>query len=159
MKSDTPMRWFLAGLLALAAAVGAGTGCNTTHHQVNTVEPANPNYTRRNIEDKRIVRDSSTARSVNVLNVIEGSTPDGLLRIGVEVQNSRSKSFRFNYRFDWFDGQGFPFGTPATTMVSQQLEGGQILVLSAVAPNSTVRDFRLSIQESTRERIPVLHKN
>lgn len=156
MKIGTPMRSLTAGLLALAAL---GTGCNTTHHQVNTVEPANPVYVRRNIEDKRIIRDSTTARSVHVLNVIEGNTPDGLMRIGVEVQNTRSKSFRFNYRFDWFDGQGFPVNTPTTTMVSQQLEGGQILVLTSVAPNASVKDFRLSIQESTRERIPVLRKN
>lgn len=151
----TPLR--AAALLALATFLGAG--CNTTHHQVNTVEPANPAYVRKNIEDKRIIRDSSTARSVAVLNVIEGSTPDGLLRIGVEVQNQRSKSFRFNYRFDWFDAQGFPVNTPATTMISQQLEGGQILVLSSVAPNASVKDFRLSVQESTREHVPVLRKN
>jgi len=158
MKTRTPTRLLAITLLAAVATL-AGTGCNTTHHQVNTVEPANPNYVRRNIEDKRIIRDSSTARSVHVLNVIEGTTPDGSMRIGVEVQNTRSKSFRFNYRFDWFDAQGFPVNTPATTMISQQLEGGQILVLSAVAPNAGARDFRLSIQESTRERIPVLRKN
>lgn len=157
MNIGTPIRSLATGLLALAATLG--TGCNTSHHQVNTVEPANPTYVRRNIEDKRIIRDSTTAKSVHVLNVIEGATPDGLMRIGVEVQNTRSKSFRFNYRFDWFDGQGFPVNTPTTTMVSQQLEGGQMLVLTSVAPNPSVRDFRLSIQESTRERIPVLRKN
>jgi uncharacterized protein YcfL len=157
MKIGTPLRWVTAGLLTLAATLG--TGCNTTHHQVNTVEPANPAYVRRNIEDKRIIRDSSTAKSVHVLNVIDGSTSDGLMRVGVEVQNTRSKSFRFNYRFDWFDAQGFPVNTPTSTMVSQQLEGGQMLVLTSVAPNPSVKDFRLSIQESTREHIPVLRKN
>ena len=155
MKIGTPIRALIAAVVALAA----GTGCNTTHHQVNTVEPVNPAYVRRNIEDKRIIRDSSTARSVNVLNVIDGSTPEGLMRVGVEVQNQKSKSFKFNYRFDWFDGQGFPVSTPASTMISQQIEGGQIIVLTSVAPNPSVKDFRLSIQESTRERIPVLRKN
>ena len=149
----------LLSTLVLGGLALAGSGCNTTSHQVNTVEPANPAYVRRNIEDKRIVRDSTTARAVAVLNVIEGSTPDNLLRIGVEVQNNRKKSFRFNYRFDWFDSQGFPVSTPASTMVSQQIEGGQILVLTAVAPNPGVRDFRLSIQESTRDYFPVLPKN
>jgi uncharacterized protein YcfL len=143
----------LAGVVALSSA------CNTSQHQVNTVEPANPAYVRRNIEDKRIVRDATTAKAVSVLKVIEGSTPDGLLRVGVEVQNQQRKSFRFNYRFDWFDSQGFPVNTPTATMISQQIEGGQILVLDSVAPAPSVRDFRLTVQESTRDYTPVLRKN
>ncbi len=149
----------LAAALVLLALLPVSPGCSTRDHQVNTVENSNPAYVRHPIEDKRIVRDKGTARSVSVLNVIDGTTADGGLRVGVEVQNQRTKSFRFNYRFDWFDGQGFPVNTPTTTMVSQQLEGGQILVLTSVAPNASVKDFRLSIQESTRERIPVLRKN
>jgi hypothetical protein len=93
MKIGTPLRWVTAGLLTLAATLG--TGCNTTHHQVNTVEPANPAYVRRNIEDKRIIRDSSTAKSVHVLNVIDGSTSDGLMRVGSKCRTpeaSRSGS-------------------------------------------------------------------
>jgi uncharacterized protein YcfL len=168
MKTHTPIpgsplpstltRRFAAGLFALALTL-AGTGCNTTEHQVNTVEPANPAYVRRNIEDRRIVRDSVTAKAVAILNVIDGSTPDGLARIGVEVQNQRKKTFRFNYRFDWFDAQGFPVGTPATTMISQQIEGGQILTLISVAPHPGAKDFRLTLQESTRDYFPVLPKN
>ncbi|MBL9137445.1 MAG: DUF1425 domain-containing protein [Verrucomicrobiales bacterium] len=148
--------WSLA---ALAAACLAGPGCHTAYKGVNTVEPANPSYVRHNIEDKRIVRDKGTARSVAVLNVIEGTTNDGGLRIGVEVQNQRTKSFRFNYRFDWFDGQGFPYSTPGSTMVSQQIEPGQVLVLTTVAPNPAAKDFRLTLQQSTRDYNPVLPKN
>jgi uncharacterized protein YcfL len=143
----------------LVGAVVLSSGCNTSQHQVNTVEPANPAYVRHHIEDKRIVRDPATARAVSVLKVIEGSTPDGLMRLGVEVQNLQRSAFRFNYRFDWFDSQGFPVNTPTTTMVSQQIEGGQILVLDSVAPTPNARDFRLTIQESTRDYTPVLRKN
>jgi uncharacterized protein YcfL len=145
--------------LGLAAVLLIVAGCHTAYNGVNTVEPANPAYVRRNIEDKRIVRDKGTARSVALLNVIEGTTADGGLRVGVEVQNQRTKSFRFNYRFDWFDGQGFPFNTPGSTMVSQQIEPGQILVLTSVAPNPSAKDFRLTLQESTRDYTPVLPKN
>lgn len=148
--------WSLAALAVLCLA---GPGCHTAYKGVNTVEPANPAYVRHNIEDKRIVRDKGTARSVAVLNVIEGTTQDGGLRIGVEVQNQRTKSFRFNYRFDWFDAQGFPYGTPGSTMVSQQIEPGQVLVLTSVAPNPGAKDFRLTLQQSTRDYTPVLPKN
>src|SRR5690606_37789113 len=130
MKTPS-IRWMP---LALLAGLITGASCNTMRNEVNTVEPANPAYVRRNIEDKRIIRDSETARSVAIINVIEGTTADGLMRVGVEVQNRRTKSFRFNYRFDWFDSQGFPVNTPTATMISQQIEAGQILILSSVAP-------------------------
>ncbi len=146
----------LAGLLAFLAV---SPGCSTKDHQVNTVEPANPAYVRRNLEDKRIVRDKATAKAVTVLNVIDGTTPEGTQRVGVEVQNLQSRAFRFNYRFDWFDAQGFPVATPTATMVSQQIEAGQILVLTSVAPHAGARDFRLTVQESTSDRYPRLPRN
>lgn len=158
----TPLRGSLSALTLAAGLLGlvaTGTGCSTTENQVNTVEPANPAYVRRNIEDRRIIRDATVAKAVHVLNVIDGSTDTGLARIGVEVQNQRRKTFRFNYRFDWFDAQGFPVSTPTATMVSQQIEGGQVLTLVSVAPHPNAKDFRLTLQESTREHIPVLPKN
>jgi len=154
-----PLSLTLALATSLLALLGAGSGCNTNDHQVNTVEPSNPAYVRRVIEDRRILRDPVTAKAVAILGVIDGSTPDGLTRVGVEVQNQRRSTFRFNYRFDWFDSQGLPVSTPATTMVSQQIEGGQILTLTSVAPQPGAKDFRLSIQESTRSRYPLLPKN
>jgi uncharacterized protein YcfL len=146
-------------LLTLLALGALGTGCQTSDHAVNTVQPANPAYVRHPIEDQRVIRDKTTAKAVALLQVIQGSTPDGLLRIGAEVQNLRSSAFRFHYRFDWFDAQGFPVGTPATTMVSQQIEAGQILILDSVAPHPGARDFRLTLQESTRDFFPILRKN
>lgn len=149
----------LTGLTVLAvASLLAGTGCETSHHEVNTVEPANSHYQRRIVEDKRVIRDQDTARSVAVVKVIDGTTPDGLMRVGVEVQNTRTKSFRFNYRFDWFDAQGLPVTTPASTMVSQQIEGGQVMVLSSTAPHPSVKDFKLNLQQSTRDHFPLLPK-
>lgn len=144
---------------ALIGACLLGAGCNTKDHAVNTVEPANPAYVRRNIEDKRVIRDKTTAKAVAVLNVIEGSSDTGLARIGVEVRNERHTAFRFSYRFEWFDSQGLPVNTPTSTAVSQQIEGGQTLVLTSVAPTTNAKDFRLSLQESTRDYSPVLRKN
>ncbi|MBX3745283.1 MAG: DUF1425 domain-containing protein [Verrucomicrobiae bacterium] len=144
--------------LSLLAVVAFAAGCNTSRHQVNTVEPANPHYVRQPIEDKRILRDRNVSRSVAILTVIEGVTPEGLQRIGVEVQNRRTQSFRFNYRFDWFDLQGFPVNTPTATMISRQIEGGQILVLDSVAPHPHARDFRLTLQESTRDYFPRIRR-
>lgn len=153
----TAIQWLVA--LGGSVALFTGAGCTTSYQGVNTVEPVARTESKKLLNDKRIVRDSATARSVRVLNVFEDVTPEGLLRIGVEVQNQNTATFRFNYRFDWFDNAGFPVSTPASTMVSQQIEPGQLLTLTSVAPNPSVKDFRLSLQKSTRGFLPVLRKN
>lgn len=150
--------WVLASFTGLAL-LGAGTGCSTNQNGVNTVEPANPVYVERSIPDKRVIRDHETARSVAVLKVIDGSSDTGLARIGVEVQNLSRSVYRFNYRFDWFDHQGLPVATPTATMLSQTIEAGQVFTLTSVAPTPNAKDFRLSIQKSTRGFSPLLRKN
>lgn len=155
MKTGIRRFWALGWVASLLL----GAGCTTSYQGVNTVEPESRLESRQLINDKRIVRDSGTARSVRVLKVFQDVTPEGLLRIGVEVQNQNTGAYRFNYRFDWFDAAGFPVSTPATTMISQQIEPGQMLTLTSVAPNPSVKDFRLSLQKSTRGFVPLLRKN
>jgi len=144
----------LVGLMLAAAA-----GCNTNQNAVNTVEPSNPAYASRSIPDKRVVSDYATAHAVHILKVVEGSSETGLARVGVEVQNQSLSVFRFNYRFDWFDAQGLPVSSPASTMISQTLEAGQPFTLTSIAPTPGAKDFRLSIQKSTRGFFPLLRKN
>ena len=155
-RSIIPLGLSVLGYLAL---LGGATGCHTNQNQVNTVEPANPAYVQRAIPDRRVIRDRPTARAVSVIKVVDGTTPEGMPRVGVEVQNQRMTAFRFNYRFDWFDAQGLPVTSPASTMVSQMIEGGQAMTLTSVAPHPNAKDFRLSIQASTRDYFPILPKN
>lgn len=159
MPSHPSLRSLTSAASMLALLLLVGTGCNTNQHGVNTVEPSNPAYVRHTIPDKRVIRDRETARAVSVLQVIDGTTDTGLARVGVEVQNLRRSVFRFNYRFDWFDAQGLPVSTPTATMISQQIEAGQVLVLTSVAPTPQAKDFRLTVQQSTREFFPRLRKN
>ncbi len=144
---------------ASLALLIAAAGCSTNQNAINTVEPSNPAYVSRSIPDKRVVSDYATAHAVHVLKVVEGASDTGLARVGVEVQNRSLSVFRFNYRFDWFDAQGLPVSSPASTMISQTLEAGQPFTLTSIAPTPGAKDFRLSIQKSTRGFFPLLRKN
>jgi hypothetical protein len=44
-------------------------------------------------------------------------------------------------------------------MLSQTIEAGQVFTLLSVAPTPNAKDFRLSIQKSTRGFSPLLRKN
>jgi uncharacterized protein YcfL len=154
MKPSPLLRGVLAGAALLAAA-----GCGTSPKSMNTVEPAQTTAVRQPIADRRVVTDPSLARNVQPVDLIEGRTPDGLLRIQLTVHNPTRSRHAFNHRVEWFDAQGFQFGTPTDTAVSAVIEGGQTLSFGSVAPNPQVRDFRISLLESTRSFFPRLRRN
>lgn len=143
--------------LGLAAVLLAAAGCSSPK-SVNTVEPAESDAVRRLVADRRVITDPSLARSVKVVDVIEGATPDGLRRIQLTLHNPTRSRQAFNYRVEWFDSQGFQFGTPTDTSVSEVIEGGQTMTVQSVAPHPNAGDFRVSLLESTRSYFPILRR-
>lgn len=133
----------------LILAAGAGllllTGCATT---VNTVERATPVGERQMVNDKRIITDSSLNRAVRIVGINE--TAGEFLKVQVELLNTTRSMKSFNYRFEWFDANGNQVYSPAATAISRQIEGGESIFISAVAPLATAKDFRIKLIESTR---------
>ncbi|MFN0067738.1 MAG: YcfL family protein [Limisphaerales bacterium] len=139
--------------LGLAAVLLTAAGCSSPK-SVNTVEPAQSEAVRRLVADRRVITDPSLAKRVTVVDVIEGATPDGLRRLQLTLHNPSRSRQAFNSRIEWFDPQGFQFGTPTDTSVAQVIEGGQTMTIQSVAPHPNARDFRISLLESTRDRYP-----
>ena len=127
---------FIAGLACL-------TGCST----VNTVERAQPVAARQMVDDKRIITDSSLNRRVQVLGVNSNTGAGGLLKVQVEVLNTTRSLQGFNYKFEWFDENGNLINTPTSVFLSRRIEGKESMFLSATAPNSAAKDFRLKLLE------------
>jgi len=113
-----------AALLALL-----GAGCQT----VNTTETAQPAFQRNMVSEK---------------NVSEG--PGGFLKVQVELQNTTRSYRRFAYKWEWFDKDGNLVDGPASVAITRQFEGKESLFVQGVAPNATVRDFRLKLYENAR---------
>ena len=137
MKATTP---FLAAVAALLLA-----GCGST--SVNTVERAQPVGERHLVSDKRVIADRSLDNAVRIVGLSEGATPDGFIKVQVEVQNTGRWKKSFSYKVEWFDANGVIVDTPATTSISRQIEGREALFLSAVAPTATAKDFRFKFME------------
>ncbi|MBI3876796.1 MAG: YcfL family protein [Verrucomicrobia bacterium] len=130
--------------LFVLAGAAVLTGCSTT---VNTVERAQPVGERAMISDKRIITDRSLDRAVRIVGLSETQTPEGAIKIQVEVANATRAMKSFSYKVEWFDANGVLVDTPATASITRQIEGKESLFITAVAPTATVKDFRFKFME------------
>lgn len=117
---------------------------------VNTVERETPTGTRQPITDKRIITDSTLNRKVSIVGLNEGITNGGFLQIQIEVLNLRNSMQEFSYNIEWFDMNGMLISSPSIVWISKQIEGRETLTLTAVAPTTTAKDFRIKFIENVR---------
>ena len=115
------------------------TACST----VNTVEPAQPVAQRQMLSDKRVITDTGLYGSVRPVGINVATVSTGLLQIQIEVQNLSSGDQAFAYRIEWFDANGMIIHTPLTTWIDRQIQGGETLSLTGLAPTETAKDFRI----------------
>ena len=129
---------FTAGLLAVS-------GCKTT---VNSVENAQKEGQRQMVSDSRVITDGSLAKKVSIVGVNQSMTPGGLLKVQVELLN-RTRSYQsFSYHFEWFDASGMQMNSLSTAVIGSTIEGKESKFISAVAPMSACKDFRLKLIEN-----------
>ena len=129
---------FTAGLLIVS-------GCKTT---VNSVENAQKSGQREMVSDSRVITDGSLNKRVSIVGVNQTMTPGGVLKVQVELLN-RTRSYQsFNYRFEWFDASGMQMTSLSTAVIPASIEGKESKFISAVAPTSACKDFRLKLVEN-----------
>ena len=114
-------------------------GCST----VNTVEPAEPAAQRQMLNDKRVITDTGLYGRVRVVGINTSTVSTGFLKIQVEVQNLSSSLQSFAYRVEWIDASGMALSTPASAWIDRQIQGGETLSLTGIAPTETAKDFRI----------------
>jgi uncharacterized protein YcfL len=134
---------FLVGFIAGIAMLSS---CTT----VNTVERATPVGTKQMIADKRVITDDTLKRKVSIVGMNEGMTPGGFLQVQIEVLNRKNSMQTFSYRFEWFDMNGMLVDTPTSVWIPRQIEGQETLTITAVAPTTTAKDFRVKFMENVR---------
>ncbi|HHT9114433.1 MAG TPA: YcfL family protein [Candidatus Wunengus sp. YC65] len=130
----------------LASTLFVFTSCTT----VNTVERATPIGTKQVIADKRVITDSTLNKKVSIVGMNEGMTPGGFLQVQIEVLNRKNSMQSFSYRFEWFDMNGMLVDTPTSVWIPRQIEGQETLTITAVAPTTITKDFRVKFMENVR---------
>ena len=134
----------LVTFIATGASLLALSGCRTT---VNTLEPAQPTAQREMLPDKRVITDTSLNRAMRILGVNSITTPAGFLKIQIEVQNLTGSLKSCTYRIEWFDEHAMIINSATTTALPLALEGRETKSVTATAPTSTAKDFRIKFLE------------
>ena len=130
--------------LAFATGLVVLSGCTT----VNSVENADKAGQRNMVVDTRAVTDASLNRKVNIVGVNTSMTPDGFLKVQVELQN-RTRSFQqFLYHFEWFDANGMQVNNVLSASIPDQIEGQEDKFISCIAPTPNCKDFRVKFIEA-----------
>ncbi len=127
---------------ALAALLLAGAGCAS----VNTIEPANSLAQPDRVADKRVITDNTLNEIAYVVEVDRALSPGGLPRVQVKLQNLKAAVENVNYRFQWFDAQGFALDDEPTQVVV--IEGGDSRDIQDTAVSPKAVDWKLTLSES-----------
>ncbi len=122
----------------------AFTGCST----VNSVENANKLGQRNMVADMRAITDASLNRKVSIVGVNTSTTPSGMLKVQVELQNHTRSLQQFDYRFEWFDAGGMQVKNVLSTTLSGEIEGHEDKFISGIAPTPDCKDFRVKFIEA-----------
>jgi uncharacterized protein YcfL len=146
------MRAFLILLLA------ASSGCVT---RIETTEPPRPVFPagsenpagseaqhqsaqdKQNAQDKRVVIDASLDHAIHIVRITSKVSPEGYLKIQLNVQNMTDKPRHFRYRIDWYDQDGLGLPLAGTTVMDWMLLSRETSFLAATAPTPAARDFRV----------------
>jgi uncharacterized protein YcfL len=129
----------VAGVALLAVA-----GCRTSMNSIENTQKAGQ---RQMISDSRVITDGSLAKKVSFVGVNQSLTPGGFLKIQIEVFNRKHSLQRFSYQFEWFDANGMQINNIVSPTVPDQIEGGESKFISALAPTTACRDFRVKFIE------------
>lgn len=131
----------------LASTMFVFSSCTT----VNTIERETPIGTKQMVADKRVITDDTLKRKVSIVGVNENTTSGGFLQVQIEVLNQKNSMQDFSYRFEWFDMNGMLVNTPTSVWIPRQIEGQETLSITAVAPTTTAKDFRVKFIENVRK--------
>jgi len=132
---------FLCGILL----AGAISGCR--HSSVNTVSNAGVVAKITRINDKRVDTDSRLAKRLCLTEIRESQTNDGYTRIQVFFKNRTNDTYKFIYRFNWYDDQGAEVENPDNENWTRQIiVAGDDVTLTTVAPRKVCRDFKLRLK-------------
>lgn len=83
---------------------------------------------------------------VKLTDLRSGESANGFMRVQATIQNPGRDRERIQYRFLWYDAQGFELDAGASGWVSETIEGKEIRTLDGVARSSSAVRFKLFVR-------------
>ncbi|NBQ25376.1 MAG: DUF1425 domain-containing protein [Verrucomicrobia bacterium] len=132
--------------LCLSAILICGSGCKS----VNSVSPHERAATSHSIAQERVMTDPFLESRARILGVTETQTPEGFVKIQVELENMTSSTKHIEYAFEWFDAQGNLVPSASGGFRVRELLGREVIYISAISPRADIKDFRVKMIRARR---------
>lgn len=95
--------------------------------------------------DRIIINNPFLASKIRIDDIRPSFTGD-LLVAHVAVTSTLNSALNVQYKFRWYDSQGFEVATDGAPWQPLTLYGGESKGLQGVAPNPTVKEFKIEIR-------------
>ena len=95
-----------------------------------------------------IIEDASFALNLSVERDAMERTPEGLLHVQVDVQNTNQRDYNCQYRFQWFTKDGMLITHERSQWRPLLMHGREKTVFEAVSTVKGAEDFRLVMRRS-----------
>jgi len=92
------------------------------------------------------INDKSLAKDIEVLDVKARQVGEFLEGQAV-VRNRKKQTVHFEYRFEWFDQEGFPIESNIALWKPELLYGRESKHLQALCPKPAAKGFKIMIRE------------
>ena len=132
--------------LCLSAILVCGSGCKS----VNSVSPHERAATSHSIAQERVMTDPFLESRARILGVTETQTPEGFVKIQVELENMTPSTKHIEYAFEWFDAQGNLVPSASGGFRVRELLGREVIYISAISPRADIKDFRVKMIRARR---------
>lgn len=132
-------------LVALALVLGCTACAKSTVSNVavgQIEEGAEGQVLKREI----LIKDKNLAKKIQVVDVKARYQGD-FLEGQTVLTNLEKSTVPFEYKFEWFDGEGYPIETPVVHWAPDLLYGKETKWIKAMCPVPNAKGFKVLIRE------------
>lgn len=141
MKIKSLMSFFpAAAVLAAMLAVAGLTGCRAT----SGIE-ASGKVDEAGLEKKIVINNRGLSKEIEITD-IKSTFVGNIMKVQVSLHSKDRDTVPVQYRFDWFDAQGFDLNANQAWKPFL-LYGKEVKVIQGVAPDQRAKEFKLKLRD------------
>jgi uncharacterized protein YcfL len=137
----------LNGIAVAVLMVSFGlTGCSTTAGVEASGKTGWDDQGARILEKKVVFNNSGLKGDIEIVDVKSAMAGD-IMRAQATLRSRDKDTLPFQYRFDWYDANGFEINSGGGAWKPLILNGREAKTIQGVAPDPRAKEFLLKIRE------------
>lgn len=131
----------VSGLLLALLLISTLAGCATSGIEATGKPGADPEFA------KHLVIHNEPLADKIIITDMQSRMRGDLLQVNVVLTNLSSRDQNIQYRFSWYDANNFEVEQGSRAWTPVTLHGNASFSMQAVAPNATVKTYKVNVRE------------